>query len=55
MTTAGCAIWATGFAWLGALAGRGWAALSGPVGNFLLALGAMSILLALRAANNADD
>jgi membrane protein DedA with SNARE-associated domain len=43
MTIAGCAIWATAFALLGALVGEGWSQLSGTVGWLLLALTALAV------------
>src|SRR4051794_20161230 len=47
MTTLGCAIWATGFALLGLLAGGGWRTLGAPIADPLLAVGAVLALAAL--------
>jgi membrane protein DedA with SNARE-associated domain len=50
MTVAGCALWAIAFVVLGALAGAGWATLSGTLGTVFLILGALAVATWLFAA-----
>lgn len=45
LTTAGCAIWATGFVLIGLAAGSAWTAVGSVVGKALLAVGALVVLL----------
>jgi membrane protein DedA with SNARE-associated domain len=47
MTVIGCAIWATTFTFLGTLAGSAWATLSTTLGRILLAIGAVTLAMAL--------
>lgn len=55
MTVAGCTVWATAFVLVGIVLGSGWTALSGPIGNGLLLVGALAIVAAAhRAARSAQ-
>jgi membrane protein DedA with SNARE-associated domain len=45
LTTAGCAIWATGFVLVGMVAGNAWSAIGSVVGKALLGVGILVLLL----------
>jgi len=47
MTVLGCALWASAFSLLGLLLGSGWTMVSGPLGDALLALGALAVVTVL--------